>query len=118
MAGAALFAAYAVLATSVHTNHPHPLALLLVAALAVDAVPRAPALALVLGYAANILFDEGLGRVAGPRYGVLERIDGWLDALRFGAGFDLTLALAVLHTVAFAVLLRSLLRPDPTSASR
>ena len=106
----ALFAAYAVLATSVHTNHPHPLALLLVAALAVGAVARAPALALVLGYAVNILFEEGLGRVAGPRYGMLERVDTWLDALRFGAGFDLTLVLAVVHTLAFALLLRGLVR--------
>ena len=51
------------------------------------AVARAPALALVLGYAVNILFEEGLGRVAGPRFGMLERVDTWLDALRFGAGF-------------------------------
>ena len=118
VACAALFSAYAVLATSVHTNHPHPLALLLVAALAVGAVPRVPALALVLGYAVNILFDEGLGRVAGPRYGVLERVDGWLDALRFGAGIDLTLALAVLHTVTFAFLLRGVRQTQVTPTSR
>ena len=111
VACASLFAAYAVLATSVHTNHPHPLALLLVAALCVGAVPRAPALLLVLGYAVNILFDEGLGRVAGPRYGVLERADPWLDALRFGAGVDLTLPLAVVHTLAFGLLRRALTRP-------
>ena len=107
----ALFAAYGVLATSVHVNHPHPVGLMLLAALAVKAAPPWPALVIVHGYALNILFNEGFGRLAGPRYGALQPVDRWLDAVRFGSGLDLTLVLAVAHTAALAALVAWLHRP-------
>jgi hypothetical protein len=116
-AGGALFAAYAVLATSVHANHPHPVTLLLIAAVAAGAAPRGPAAVLVFGYAVNILFDEGIGRVAGPRYGLLEDADRWVDALRLGGGLDLSLALAAAHTIAFAALVAHIVRPPDTKSS-
>ena len=113
----ALFAAYAVLATSVHVNHPHPVGLMLLAALAVGAAPRRAALVIVHGYALNILFNEGFGRVAGPRFGAVSHSDAWIDRFRFGTGVDLTLLLAVVHTVALAALVAGLHRPARATPS-
>ena len=43
--------------------------------------------------------------MAGPRYGTLEKIGGIIEKMRFGAGFDLTLALAAAHVAALGILL-------------
>ncbi len=101
----ALFAAYGVLAVGVHVNHPHPLVLLFVAAGMTATAWRWPAWVFVHGYALNIVLLEHFGRMAGPRYGPLEKIGGLIERMRFGAGFDLTLALAAAHVAALGILL-------------
>ena len=105
-ASAALFAAYGVLAVGVHVNHPHPMVLLFVAA--GMAAWRWPAVALIAGYAVNILLLEQLGRIAGPRYGPLDGASDGMGTIRSGLGFDLTVPLAMVHLVALTALL---LRP-------
>jgi hypothetical protein len=104
-ATAALFAAYGLLGVGVHVNHPHPLVLLFLAAGAGATAWRWPAAVFIHGYALNILLLEQLGRLAGPRYGGLERAGGIIETIRHGAGFDLTLALAAAHIVALGVLI-------------
>ena len=104
-ASAGLFAAYGVLGVGVHVNHPHPLVLLFVAAGITAAAWRWPAWLFIHGYALNILLLEQLGRLAGPRYGALERAGGIIEKIRYGGGFDLTLALAVAHIAALTVLI-------------
>ena len=102
---AALFAAYGVLGVGVHVNHPHPLVLLFLAAGMAATAWRWPAWVFIHGYALNILLLEQLGRLAGPRYGALEKVGGLIERIRFGAGFDLTLALAAAHIAALGILL-------------
>jgi len=104
-ATAALFAAYGVLGVGVHVNHPHPLGLLFLAAGTAATSWRWPAWLFIHGYALDILLLEQLGRLAGPRYGSLEKAGGLIERIRFGAGFDLTLALAVAHIAALGILL-------------
>ncbi len=104
-ASAALFAAYGVLGVGVHVNHPHPLVLLFLAAGITAAAWRWPAWLFIHGYALNILLLEQLGRLAGPRYGALERAGGIIEKIRYGGGLDLTVALAVAHIAALTVLI-------------
>jgi hypothetical protein len=103
-AAAALFAAYGVLGVGVHVNHPHPLVLLFLASSLGATAWRWPAWLFIHAYALNILLLEQLGRLAGPRYGALERVGGALETARHGAGIDLTLALGLVHVAALAAL--------------
>jgi hypothetical protein len=124
-ATAALFAAYAVLGVGVHVNHPHPLVLLFLAAGMTATAWRWPAWLFIHGYALNILLLEQLGRLAGPRYGALEKAGGLVERVRSGAGFDLTLPLAAVHVAALGFLLvragpalRVLQVDDPTRVDK
>jgi hypothetical protein len=103
-ASAALFAAYGVLGVGVHVNHPHPLVLLFLASSLGATAWRWPAWLFIHAYALNILLLEQLGRLAGPRYGALERVGAALETARHGAGIDLTLALGLVHVAALAAL--------------
>lgn len=108
LAGAALVLAYGQLAIGVHENHPHAFVLALLATGLATRRLRWMAGVLFTTYVLNMLALSGLGRYYGLRYLAIEELVTWAGALRLAAGFDLTLALAVVNLVTFAALLRAL----------
>ena len=107
LAAAALVFAYGMCAVGVHDNHPYPLLLLLLLTGLPSAWLRALAGALCASLVLNSVALSGLGRL-GVRHEVLEPLGRWLAGLRMALGFDLTLALAALHTLLFLALLARL----------
>jgi hypothetical protein len=104
LASAALVFAYGILAIGVHDNHPYPLLLLLL----LTGLPsrRLLGLAAILSttFVLNTAALSGMGRL-GPRHEMLEPLARTLAGLRMALGFDLTLALAALHSLLFVLLL-------------
>jgi hypothetical protein len=104
LASAALVFAYGIFAIGVHDNHPYPL-LLLLGLTGLDS-PRLKALAAILSttLVLNSLALSGIGRL-GERHEALEPLARAAAGLRMALGFDLTLALAAVHVVLFALTL-------------
>jgi hypothetical protein len=113
LASAALVFAYGLFAIGVHDNHPYPMLLLL--GLTGLASRRLQALAALLSttLVVNSLALSGLGRL-GERHEVLEPLARSVAGLRMALGFDLTLALAGVHAIAFVLLLTWM--RDPANA--
>lgn len=116
LAGASIFLSYSILAIGVHHNHPH----LVFLALGATGLPsrRLQILtgALSASYVLNMLLLSGLGRFYGSRHLILEPLNHAILGMRMSFGFDLTLALAVLNTVLFVLLLLRL--PKELGADR
>ncbi|HET7747222.1 MAG TPA: hypothetical protein VFM29_07965, partial [Vicinamibacteria bacterium] len=110
LAGAALMVAYGQLAIGVHENHPHGFVLALFASGLGTRRLRWMAGTLFTTYLLNMLALSGLGRFYGLRHLAVHDLAGSVAALRMAAGFDLTLALAAVNVVTFAILLASLPR--------
>jgi hypothetical protein len=108
LAGACLVLTYGQLAIGVHENHPHAFVLALMATGLGTRRLRWMAATLFATYVLNMLALSGLGRFYGLRYVALEELVTRVGALRLAAGFDLTVALAVVNLVTFAALLRAL----------
>lgn len=111
LAGAALVWAYGLTGIGVHENHPHPMFLLLAATALGTPLLAGTAAVSALVYVANMLAMSGLGRFYGTRYLALEPLAEAAQRFRMAAGFDVTLALAVVNVLAFAVLLARLRAP-------
>jgi hypothetical protein len=102
------FFAYGMLAVGVYENHLHLLTLLLILSgisfrrhLGIFYVTAA-------AYVLNLVLLSGLGRFYGLRYWVLEPMVAWVEDLRMGWGFDLTIPLALAYLAVFVVLLLGL----------
>jgi hypothetical protein len=108
LAGASLVLAYGQLAIGVHENHPHAFVLALMATGLATQRLRWMSAVLFTTYVLNMLALSGLGRYYGLRYLAIEELVARVGALRLAAGFDLTVALAVVNLVTFAALLRAL----------
>jgi hypothetical protein len=108
LAGAGSVLAYGVMALGVHENHPHPMFLAFLATGLRSRRLRAIAGLLAASYVLNMLALSGIGRFYGLRYLDVESLAAAVSSLRMGLGFDLTLALAILNTVLFAVFLAQL----------
>lgn len=108
LVGAVLIVSYAMLAIGVHENHPH----LLVLAFLGTGLPSRRLRWLSVSFLATYLLDmlalSGLGRFYGPRYQALTPVLNAAAAFRMLPGFDVTLLLAVVNLVAYAVLLSSM----------
>ena len=107
LASAALVFAYGIFAIGVHDNHPYPLVLLLLLTGLTSPWLKVLAGATSVTLVLNSVALSGLGRL-GPRHEVLEPVARWLSSFRMALGFDLTLALAAVHTLLFGLLLVSL----------
>jgi hypothetical protein len=107
LAGAGSVLAYGILALGVHENHPHPMFLAFLATGFASRKLRTIVSLLAASYLLNMLALSGIGRFYGLRYLEVESLAAAVSSLRMGLGFDLTLALAVLNTVLFAVFLAS-----------
>ena len=95
-------------AIGVHYNHPHAAYLLLLATGLSSRRLRVLTGGLAACYFLNLVAMEGLGRFYGLGHVAIE---GWIRAgasLRTAPGFDVTLLLAVVQLVLFALLLRAL----------
>jgi hypothetical protein len=105
------FFAYGMLAVGVYENHLHVLPLLL----ALSSISSKRHLGIfhvtAMAYVLNLVLLAGLGRFYGLRYWVLEPLLPWVENLRMGWGFDLTIPLALLYLAAFGVLLFGLRSP-------
>ncbi|HSF19130.1 MAG TPA: hypothetical protein VLK65_26625 [Vicinamibacteria bacterium] len=102
---AAVFFAFAMLSTGVYENHPHLVYLLLLFGGLLTSRVRFLAGTAALAYILNLLVFSGLGRFYGNRYALVEPLVGALSGLRMAPGFDLTLALVLVHAfILFAVL--------------
>jgi hypothetical protein len=110
LAGAGSVFAYSILALGVHENHPHPMFLAFVATGLACRRLRTMVSLLGASYVLNMLALSGIGRFYGLRYLEVEALAAAVSSLRMGLGFDLTLALAILNTVLFAVFLAQLER--------
>ncbi|HXV63363.1 MAG TPA: hypothetical protein VEK15_21870 [Vicinamibacteria bacterium] len=104
---AAVFFAFAMLSTGVYENHPHLVYLLLLFGGLPTSRMRFLAGTATLAYVLNLLVFSGLGRFYGNRYMLLEPMVDALSGLRLTPGFDLTLALALVHVFILLAILKS-----------
>ena len=110
LAAAVILFAYSMLAIGVHENHAHGMHLLLLATGLGSRPLRVFAAATGALYSLNFLCMSGIGRIYAPRVAHLQELSMAVGRLRLGAGFDLTILLAVGNTLLLGWILATLPR--------
>lgn len=110
LSGATAYFAYSFFGMGVFENHPHFVFLVLIATGLPTRKLREFFSVTAAVYVLNLFFLTGLGRFYGPRYWILEGVASWHVSARMALGFDLTLALAIVNSIAFALWLLWLTR--------